>query len=78
MMKFSHRLAGLTTAALVAATFAGASLAQDKPAKAAAKPAQKSMSFFVTSAGGGNGADLRGLEGADKHCQLLADVVGEG
>ena len=48
-MKFSHRLAGLTTVALVAATFAGAALAQDKPAKAAAKPAAKSMSFFVTS-----------------------------
>ena len=77
-MKFNTGFAGLTTAALIAATFAGAALAQDKPAKAAAKPAPKSMSFFVTSAGKGNGADLGGLDGADKHCQLLADVVGEG
>jgi hypothetical protein len=27
------------------------------------------MSFFVTSVGSGNGADLGGLEGADRHCQ---------
>jgi hypothetical protein len=26
------------------------------------------MSFFVTSAGPGNGANLGGLEGADAHC----------
>ncbi|MDH4293112.1 MAG: lectin, partial [Betaproteobacteria bacterium] len=27
------------------------------------------MSFFVTSAGLGKGADLGGLAGADRHCQ---------
>ena len=36
------------------------------------------MSFFVTSAGPGNGADLGGLEGADNHCQKLAASVGAG
>lgn len=36
------------------------------------------MSFFITSRGPGNGADLRGLEGADRHCQMLADAVGAG
>jgi hypothetical protein len=36
------------------------------------------MSFFVTSAGPGSGADLGGLAGADRHCQLLADAVGAG
>lgn len=36
------------------------------------------MSFFVTSAGPGNGADLGGLEGADRHCQALAAAVGAG
>ena len=36
------------------------------------------MSFFLTSAGPGNGADLGGLEGADRHCQALADAVGGG
>jgi len=35
-----------------------------------------SMSFFITSAGTGNGADLGGLEGADQHCQLLAEEAG--
>lgn len=36
------------------------------------------MSFFITSAGPGNGADLRGLNGADAHCQSLASGVGAG
>jgi hypothetical protein len=40
--------------------------------------AQTQMSFFVTSAGPGNGADLGGLEGADRHCQSLADAAGAG
>ncbi len=34
------------------------------------------MSFFVTSAGPGKGADLGGLDGADKHCQTLAEAAG--
>ena len=33
---------------------------------------QNQMSFFVTSAGPGNGANLGGLAGADKQCQTLA------
>lgn len=36
------------------------------------------MSFFVTSEGVGNGGDLGGLEGADAHCQALAEEVGAG
>ncbi len=36
------------------------------------------MSFFITSAGPGNGADLGGLDGADRHCQALAEAVGAG
>ncbi len=36
------------------------------------------MSFFVTSAGSGKGADLGGLEGADAICQRLAQAVGAG
>lgn len=36
------------------------------------------MTFFVTSAGSGNGADLGGLAGADRHCQSLAESVGAG
>jgi hypothetical protein len=37
---------------------------------------QASMSFFVTSAGKGDGANLGGLDGADAHCQALAKAVG--
>ena len=43
-----------------------------------AQAQQATMSFFVTSAGPGKGADLGGLAGADKHCQELAQSVGAG
>ncbi len=36
------------------------------------------MTFFVTSAGVGNGADMGGLAGADAHCQKLATTAGAG
>lgn len=36
------------------------------------------MTFFITSAGPGKGANLGGLEGADKHCQALATAAGAG
>jgi hypothetical protein len=52
---------------LVAAVAAGAAHAQDS-----------SMSFFITSAGPGDGAKLGGLAGADAHCQSLAAAVGAG
>jgi hypothetical protein len=39
---------------------------------------QANMSFFVTSAGPGKGADLGGLAGADRHCQTLAQAAGAG
>lgn len=35
-----------------------------------------SMSFFITSVGGGKGADLGGLDGADAHCGQLAEAAG--
>lgn len=56
---------GMTAAVLLA--MAGAAHAQ-----------QAQMSFFVTSVGAGKGADLGGLEGADKHCQTLAQAAGAG
>jgi hypothetical protein len=34
------------------------------------------MSFFVSSVGKGNGADLGGLAGADAYCQALAQAAG--
>jgi hypothetical protein len=54
-----------------AAIFALATMPQ-----AAAQSAD--MSFFVTSNGVGNGANLGGLDGADKHCQSLAQSAGVG
>jgi hypothetical protein len=57
------------TLALAALAFAGA-------APVAAQQAE--MSFFVTSAGPGKGADLGGLAGADRHCQQMAASVGAG
>ena len=37
---------------------------------------QPVLTFFITSAGSGKGADLGGLEGADKICQTLAEAAG--
>jgi hypothetical protein len=37
---------------------------------------QANMSFFVTSAGSGKGADLGGVAGADQRCQQLAQAAG--
>ena len=57
------RAIGLAAAALACSVVAAA--AQDN-----------AMSFFVTSAGPGNGGDLGGLEGADAHCAALAEAAG--
>lgn len=40
--------------------------------------AQEPMGFFITSVGLGKGADLGGLDGADAHCQSLAEAAGSG
>jgi len=50
--------------------------AQTAPPAAASAPPPPPFSFFVTSTGGGNGANYGGLEGADAHCQKLADAAG--
>ena len=42
------------------------------------QPNPKEMTFFVTSANPGKGGDLGGLEGADRHCQSLAQAAGAG
>jgi hypothetical protein len=47
-------------------------------AQAQQGPQSPNMTFFVTSAGPGKGADLGGLEGADAHCLKLATTVGAG
>jgi hypothetical protein len=62
----------VVTLAALAALSAAPALAQQGPQPNA------QMSFFITSANPGKGADLGGLEGADKHCQTLAAAVGQG
>ena len=60
----------LTMAATALALTACASMSPSDP--------PKPMSFFVTSTGGGNGANFGGLAGADAHCQTLAELAGAG
>lgn len=65
-MRDYRRLAVLA-AALLTAGWGGGASAQ-----------QAAMTFFVTSVGIGKGGDLGGLEGADRHCQQLAQAAGAG
>jgi hypothetical protein len=43
-----------------------------------ARAQSSNTTFFVTSTGIGNGANLGGLAGADNHCQTLAQAAGAG
>jgi len=62
-------------AALASSVVLGTCLvAAQQPPAAPPQP----MSFFVTSVGLGNGANLGGLAGADRHCQALATAAGAG
>ena len=61
-------LGGMTSIAVMGVLLAGC----------ATTTPQSGPSFFVTSTGGGKGADFGGLAGADKHCQTLAAAVGLG
>lgn len=60
----------LTTRSLLAVALAGSLAATPSLAQRAG------MTFFVTSIGKGDGANLGGLEGADAHCQALAKAAG--
>jgi hypothetical protein len=44
----------------------------------AAQAQDTSMTFFITSEGPGDGGNLGGLDGADAHCQKLAEAAGAG
>ena len=63
----------MTSKLLVSLAAAGAAFGL---AYGVAQAQQSSVTFFVTSAGTGKGADLGGLAGADKHCQTLAEAAG--
>jgi hypothetical protein len=64
----------IATLTLAAVTSAWAQQAPPQPPPAPQQP----MSFFVTSVGLGDGANLGGLAGADRHCQTLAQGAGAG
>lgn len=66
-MKKNTSLPLLTSAVVLVLAASGAGHAQ-----------QNVMTFFVTSVGLGKGADLGGLQGADRHCQTLAQAAGAG
>jgi hypothetical protein len=63
-----------TVMLLAAFTLHRASAASDEAAEAQAQ--QAAMTFFITSVGVGDGANLGGLQGADAHCQRLAQAAG--
>jgi len=72
----------LMLAALIMAIVPGSYLlfAQQPAAPAGGQPAaaqRQPMSFFVTSVGKGDGANLGGLAGADAHCSALAKAAGQ-
>jgi len=68
-----------TLVPLALCALAGVASAQQQPAQPAQPQApQEKMSFFVTSVGKGDGANLGGLAGADAHCKALASAVGRG
>jgi hypothetical protein len=61
-----------TTPVLLLATVALSAMSSGLQAQ------QAKMTFFVTSAGAGKGADLGGLADADRLCQQLAQAAGAG
>ena len=63
----------------VAVSVAGVSpLSAQQPAQQQQQMPQQPMGFFVTSVGVGDGGNLGGLAGADRHCQNLAAAAGAG
>ncbi len=78
-MKSMRLIRAAVTVAMVSGSYL---LAAQPPAGAAGgQPATAPpppMSFFVTSVGKGDGANLGGLAGADAHCQALGTAAGRG
>jgi hypothetical protein len=72
MKNMSHRFGVGLAIALASSYFV---MAQQPPAPQPPAPPPP-MSFFVTSAGSGKGADLGGIAGADRICQTLATAAG--
>src|SRR5437763_4727910 len=77
-MKIRRMFFAVTLALLVSSYLALAQPPAAQPPAGQPPAAPQPMSFFVTSVGAGNGANLGGLAGADRHCQALAMAVGAG
>ena len=69
---YRTKCVALVASTAVMALGSTATQAQQQP------PQSPNMTFFVTSIGPGKGGDLGGLEGADRHCQTLAQNAGAG
>lgn len=67
MLGYNKVATAIAATALVSCCIAGTAHAQS---------ASEKMSFFITSVGKGDGANLGGLEGADAHCNALASAAG--
>jgi len=65
-------------AASIALMLAGCTGMTQTQSSSAQQTTASPMTFFITSAGSGKGADFGGLAGADKHCQTLAAAAGAG
>jgi len=61
-----------------ASVLAASSAQAQQPAAPPPLPQAPNMTFFVTGNGPGKGADLGGIEGADRYCQTLAERHGAG
>ena len=78
MHRLPSAVAFAFSATLLGACAGSPGAASPASGASAAASGRSPMSFFVTSANPGKGADLGGLAGADKHCQALASAVGAG
>ena len=74
-MKVSTRFGLVASVALILSL--EVAMAQQQPAQPAPPqlPQAPNMTFFVVGNGPGKGADLGGIEGADRHCQQLAEAA---
>ena len=72
---FRNSFACMTAALVVGALAAPAGAQQPSTPQ---PPQSPNMTFFVTSVGPGKGADLGGIEAADRYCAQLASTAGAG
>jgi len=77
-MKMTRLVSAGFLVALLFGSYLASAQQPPPPAGRGAQAPPQPMSFFVTSVGKGDGANLGGLAGADAHCQALATAAGRG